>query len=449
MSFPVYPAYKDSGVDWLGDLPSSWSVKRIKHTTYLKGRIGWKGLTSDEYLKDGYAYLVTGTDFSGKFIKWQECPFVDLERYEDDPYIQLTDGDLLITKDGTIGKLALVSNLDRPACLNSGIFLIRPTSDYSTEFMYWMLQSNAFRVFCDLSSVGSTIQHLYQNVFEDFAFPVPTFEEQRTIARFLDHQTAKLDELVAAQQQLIQLLKEKRHAVLTQAVTKGLDPSVPMKDSGVEWLGDVPAHWHVGKVKHFFATTSGSTPHTDRQDIYYNGEIPWIRSLDLTDGEITDWEIGITPAAIEDTACKVLPIGTVLVAMYGGGGTIGKNGLLRISAATNQAICAILPSPQFDPAFVHAFMQHQRPYWMVGAEGTRKDPNISQDRVRNAVILCPPLAEQRAIREHLEKAALCFGSLEKEADTAISLLVERRTALISAAVTGKIDVRAMAAAQPA
>jgi type I restriction enzyme S subunit len=133
MSLPRYPEYKNCGVAWLGEIPEYWGIKRIKDTTYLKGRVGWKGLTSDEYLDEGYAYLVTGTDFSDRFIHWNDCHCVERDRYEDDPFIQLRNGDLLITKDGTIGKLALVKNLDRPACLNSGIFLVRPENSYVTE----------------------------------------------------------------------------------------------------------------------------------------------------------------------------------------------------------------------------------------------------------------------------------------------------------------------------
>jgi type I restriction enzyme, S subunit len=117
-------------------------VRRIKDTSYLKGRVGWKGLTSDEYLEDGYAFLVTGTDFSDRFINWSECHCVEKERFEDDPFIQLTEGDLLITKDGTIGKLALVKSLSKPACLNSGIFLVRPENSYITEYLYWVISAS-------------------------------------------------------------------------------------------------------------------------------------------------------------------------------------------------------------------------------------------------------------------------------------------------------------------
>ena len=284
MSLRRYSEYKDSGVVWLGNLPSHWVCKRVKQNTYLKGRVGWKGLTSDEYLEDGFAYLVTGTDFSQKVISWANCHCVAEERYEDDTFIHLRNGDLLITKDGTIGKLALVANLDKPACLNSGIFLVRPESDYQTEFMYWVLSSKSFATFCDLSSLGSTIQHLYQNVFENFSFPIPSLLEQTAIATFLDRETEKIDGLIAEQEKLIALLAEKRQATISHAVTKGLNPDAPMKDSGVTWLGEVPAHWGETRLK-YATKLIVDCPH--ETPIYDDaGGYKVIRTADVTEGKL-------------------------------------------------------------------------------------------------------------------------------------------------------------------
>ena len=135
-----YPKYKDSGVEWIGQVPEGWAVKKIKHRCYVKGRVGWKGLKSSEFLLEGFSYLVTGTDFNDAKINWKECYHIDKERYEEDPYIQLQDDDLLITKDGTIGKLAIVESLDKPACLNSGIFVVRSLEeDFTTKYLYWVL----------------------------------------------------------------------------------------------------------------------------------------------------------------------------------------------------------------------------------------------------------------------------------------------------------------------
>ena len=177
----------------------------------------------------------------------------------------------------------------------------------------------------------------------DLAFPPQN--EQEDIAAFLDHETAKIDALIEKQQRLIELLKEKRQAVISHAVTKGLNPNAPMKDSGVEWLGEVPAHWSLPKIKWFFRTESGGTPNTAKHDEYYlDGTIPWIRTTDLTNDELYETPIKITKKAVVDSACALLPINSVLVAMYGGAGSIGKHALLKFQSTINQAVCAILPN---------------------------------------------------------------------------------------------------------
>jgi type I restriction enzyme S subunit len=281
---------------------------------------------------------------------------------------------------------------------------------------------------------------------------LPPTSEQIQIARFLDHETARIDALIAEQQRLIELLKEKRQAVISHAVTKGLDPTAPMKDSGVEWLGEVPAHWEVGKFKWFLRTASGGTPPSSDRNTYYDGNIPWLRSLDLNDDLVIDFEVSVTQKAIDETSCKMVPENSVLIAMYGGDGTIGKNGLLMFDSAINQALCAFLPSPDFEPKYLHRYIQFYRPHWMINAESSRKDPNIGQDRIGDQYVLSPPMQEQREIAEFLDDELSKFDDLSAEANLLVEQLQERRSALISAAVTGKIDVRgwqAPASAAPA
>lgn len=219
---PTHPM-KPSAIDWLGNVPEHWEVTLVKYSCYLKGRVGWKGLTSDEYQEDSFAYLVTGTDFKNKYIQWSTCYQVNEYRYKDDPYIQLKEDDLLMTKDGTIGKLAIVKDLNKAACLNSGIFLIRPHPLYKTEFLYWIFLSDIFKFFIDLNSNGSTILHLYQNVFENFPFASPPLAEQQQITNFLDQETKKIDSLIKKSQQMVTLLKERKTALISAAVTGKID----------------------------------------------------------------------------------------------------------------------------------------------------------------------------------------------------------------------------------
>lgn len=215
-----------------------------------------------------------------------------------------------------------------------------------------------------------------------------------------------------------------------------------MKESGVEWLGEVPEHWALPKIKWLFKTESGGTPNTSKFEQYYqDGDIPWIRTTDLNNCELFETPIFITNQAIIDSACSLLPENTVLVAMYGGAGSIGKHALLKFKSTINQAVCAILPNEKIDPDFLHLYVEFYRPYWMVGAEGTRKDPNINQETIRELVISCPPVDEQLYVIKVTKKKLAVVYEIISKSEANINLMQERRTALISAAVTGKINVR--------
>ena len=261
-----YPEYKNSGVEWIADMPKKWAINKIAHTTYVKGRIGWQNLRSDEFSNAGYL-CITGTDFKNGLVNYTNAYRVSEERYKQDHNIQLKENDLLITKDGTIGKLALVKDLKEKATLNSGIFVTRPRkSTYLQEFLYYVLQSDIFYKFIIFQCSGTTISHLYQNVFEKFRYPAPPLTEQHQTASFLDHKTSKLDQLIQEKQELIELLKKKKTALITKCVTKGLDDTVPMKDSGVEWIGQIPEHWEISYIKRVSTRIqTGTTPPTQNE----------------------------------------------------------------------------------------------------------------------------------------------------------------------------------------
>jgi type I restriction enzyme S subunit len=220
---PTVPM-KDSGIEWLGEIPEHWEVKRIKHTTYVKGRIGWKGLRSDEFLEFSDSYVVTGTDFDNGNVKWETCYQVPLDRYEDDPFIKLKNNDLLITKDGTIGKIAIVKDMPKIATLNSGVFLTRPqNNEYLQEYMYWILYSDVFKTFYDYNKSGSTIQHLYQNVFNEFKYTLPSLKEQTEIVKYLDKKNVEINQIKHKTQHEIELLKEYKTALISDVVTGKVD----------------------------------------------------------------------------------------------------------------------------------------------------------------------------------------------------------------------------------
>lgn len=434
-----YDVYKDSGVEWIGEIPEHWYLNKVKRTTYVKGRIGWKGLRSDDFVSQG-PFLITGTDFgvNGE-LKWENMYHVSHERYNEDPFIQVREGDVLITKDGTIGKIVYVNNLSGPSCLNSGVFVTRPkTGEYISKYFYWILKSSIFSVFVDYKSGGSTILHLYQNVFEEFNFPISSPPEQTQIVEYLDAKTALIDKLISVKLRKIELLKEKRTALINHVVTKGLNPNVKMKDSGIEWIGEIPEHWDYKKITHCFNLIgSGTTPSSTTSEYYENGKINWLQTGDLNDGIITRTSKLITQKAFDDLNLKIYPSNSLIIAMYGA--TIGKVGLLKIDTTTNQACCVLAdPKGVFVNYVFYWFIANKDRVLSLGYGGGQ--PNISQETIKSLRIHCPPTTEQTQIVTYLDKKTKKIDNQLTLEQKKIDLLKEYRQSLISEVVTGKIKV---------
>lgn len=433
-----YAEYKDSGSKWLGNVPVTWEVRNLRTLISRRTERNRPELPLLSVAREKGVFVRSLTDADENHNVIPE----DLSNYK-----VARAGNLVINKmkawQGSMG-IAPCDGIVSPAYF---VFDFRIANH---AYGQRLLRSKPYVAHFGQASDGVRVGQWDLSVPGMRQIPVllPPPDEQAAIVHFLDWANGRLERAIRAKRKVIALLNEQKQAIIHRAVTRGLDPSVPLKDSGVPWLGEIPEHWEVGKIKRFFCTCSGATPSSGRISLYYDGPIPWIRTMDLNNGIVDAHVVGITQRAIEDTACKVLPAGSVLVALYGGAGTIGKNGLLAIEAATNQALCALLPSRRFEPKFVLFFMQYQRRYWMVGADGTRKDPNISQDRIRDCLIVLPSLSEQHKIVSHVENETnglqLTISRLERE----ITLLREYRTRLVADVVTGTLDVREAAAALP-
>ncbi|MBI2259348.1 MAG: restriction endonuclease subunit S [Flavobacteriia bacterium] len=456
MEMKKYDSYKDSGVEWIGEIPNHWGIKRIKHTTYVKGRIGWQGMRSDEFLEESDSYVVTGTDFKNGKVKWDTCYQVPIERYDEDPFIQLQNDDLLITKDGTIGKIAVVKDIPKIATLNSGVFLTRPLyNSYSSEFMYWILFSEVFKSFYDFNKSGSTIQHLYQNVFNEFKFPLPPLEEQTFINNFLDHKTAQIDTLIAKKERFIQLLEEERTAIINQVVTKGLpaeerlkeglDPTVPMKDSGIEWLGEIPEHWEVKKLK-LLANIQGRIGFKGYTvgDLVSEGEgaltlgakhIDNNNKLNLANPEFISWDKYYESPEI------MVKVGDILLTQRG---TLGKVVLISedIGEATiNPSMVILSDLKAYDYFLYYFFNSSYFKSWIDFTNTATAVPMISQGQLGNLKLVLPDVNEQKEIVNQILISTKRIDEIISKTHQEIELLKEYKTALISEVVTGKVDVR--------
>ncbi|MCU4615674.1 restriction endonuclease subunit S [Acinetobacter lwoffii] len=444
--YQKYAEYKDSGIDCLGSIPANWRLNKLRYLFDFN-----KGLTiTKENLEDEGIPCVSYGEVHSKF-GFEVDPLKHDLKCVNESYLKTSDNALLSKGDFVFADTSedLKGSGNFTHLVNNELvfagyhtIIAKPKDATSSRFYAYLFDSKEFRSQIQLAVKGVKVFSITQAILRASDIWLPSKSEQTQIANFLDHETAKIDSLIEKQQKLIELLKEKRQAVISHAVTKGLDPDVPMKDSGVEWLGQVPEHWTVAKLKWKATTTSGSTPTTSKFELYYeDGSIPWIRTTDLNNDDLYETPITITPRAVNDTACSIIPVNSILIAMYGGAGSIGKHSLLKFESTINQAVCGVLPSKFFNPDYLHKFYEFYRPFWMIGASGTRKDPNIGQDHIKEALVPVPPLDEQVQIAEHILKMQLKFDKLTCKAESAIQLMQERRTALISSAVTGKIDVR--------
>lgn len=263
---------KQTGVQWIGEIPSTWNTKRIKYMATLKGRIGWQGLTSEEYQDEG-AYLITGVDFANGGIDWDNCVHVPMKRWEEATDIQIEEGDLLITKDGTIGKVAIVTNMPGETSLNSGVLRIIPIEGYSRRFLYWVLKSDEFWNWFNYKNAGnSTIVHLYQGDFVEFLYAFPNFAEQEAIADYLDTRCNKLDKIIAAIQRQIDLLKQSKTSLIIEGVTKGIQHNPNLRKVSLDFAKEINSEWRITRIKYFCRMYSGDN--LTAEDIDPDGDYP-------------------------------------------------------------------------------------------------------------------------------------------------------------------------------
>lgn len=210
---------KTTDFEWIGEIPETWKINKIRYTTTLNGRIGWQGLTSDEYCDEG-AYLITGVNFDHGIIDWDSCVHVPMSRWEEATQIQISENDLLITKDGTVGKVALAKNVPGPTSLNSGVLLIKLENETLKQYLFWILQSEVFKKWFNIINLGnSTVIHLYQNDFMDFTFPVPSDDEIWEIDKELSEKCSVIDSLIDEKEHLIKDLEKYRNAQIYEYVT--------------------------------------------------------------------------------------------------------------------------------------------------------------------------------------------------------------------------------------
>lgn len=447
MSFQCYPTYKDSGVEWLGKVPAHWAVKRLKQACHVFPS------NVDKKSHDGETpvLLCNYTDVYYNETITAEKEFMAATASTDQiAKFTLRAGDTIITKDSeTADDIAIAAYVpaDLPGVIcGYHLSMVRPLPDADGAFIKRIFDSIYAKSCFAVLANGLTRVGLGQYALDNVELAFPPRAEQTQIAAFLDRETSKIDELVAEQRRLMALLKEKRQAVISHAVTRGLNPDAPIKPSGIEWLGEVPAHWEVRRVKSVSTfTTSGPRGWSER--VGDEGSL-FVQSGDLNERLEVEFSGSKRVQVANDAEASRTRLcdGDVVVCITG-----AKTGNVAIcvtvpeAAYINQHLCLIRPAQEILPVFLGVLLKCNlgQTYFDFSQYGLKQ--GLSLEDVREAPVLLPSLAEQSAIVAYVGAETAKFDTLTTEAQRAIDLLQERRTALISAAVTGQIDVRSAVA----
>lgn len=437
MTFKPYPKYKVSGVEWLGDVPEGWNVKRLKHIS-PEQVVGIVVNPSNFVVDEGLPFIYGGDIQEGKIN-------LDTKRRIDDtgnsrnPKSILRSGDLVTVRVGAPGITAVVPpELDGGNC--ASVMLTRRSVRFDSGWLCYAMNSHSTRCQVQVVQYGAAQEQFNIGHAVNFIIATPSLRDQNSIANFLDVETAKIDTLIAKQEAMISLLQEKRQAVISHAVTKGLDPSVAMKHSGVEWLGDVPAHWATGALRRIARRVVVGIAEAATH-AYCDEGIPILRATNIRSGKIIGNILQVTNEYSGGRDTKTMQTGDLVTVRTG---NAGVTAVIPKEFDGAQCFTMLITSLEkhCDSQFYCYFMNSEgaKAYFSLEGWGTAQI-NISVPILQNLPISIPEHAEQLRIVTFLDSATAKIDALITKAQQAIALQKEHRTALISAAVTGKIDVR--------
>ena len=408
-----YPSYKPSGVDWLGDVPAHWEVKRLKSVCRFAygDSLPFEARTSENipvYGSNGVVGFHSLPNTNGK------C--------------------LIIGRKGSFGKVHFSSG--SAFAIDTTFFVDSRTTDANIRWLYYLLHSlNLDAVSKDSAVPGLSRDDAYQQV--GFC---PPLAEQRAIAAFLDRETAKIDALISKSERLIELLQEKRTVLISHTVTKGLDPNTPMKESGVEWLGEIPAHWEVKRLKHLGDLQGGAGfPHEEQWDT--TQEYPFFKvgdmSVEANQREMIEYQHTVSSDTARRLRAYIFPPFTIVFAKVGAALMLNRRRMIVRPSCIDNNMMGFIPRVP-DPDWML--------YWMSGLDLRKLAnpgavPSVNEGQIREQETTLPPLVEQTAIAAFLDQETAKLDNLIAKVHQVIELLKELRAALISAAVTGQIDVR--------
>jgi type I restriction enzyme S subunit len=437
MSFPRYPAYKDSGVEWLGEVPEHWEISKLGYVCQFES-----GKAHEPFIAEDGSFICVNSRFvSTQGEKAKMCSVNLTPAHQQDILMVMSD-----LPNGRALAKAFFVDADNKYAVNQRVCRIQSINEHP-RFLYYLLDRNPGLLWFD---DGANQTHIPNSGFTKLSVLLPPYLEQVVIATFLDRETAKIDALIAEQQRLIELLQEKRQAVISHAVTKGLNPNAPMKDSGVEWLGEVPEHWEVMNIRHLLQSLSQGSSPSCLQDPAEEGQYGVLKVGCVNQLEFLPDENKCLPEDVAPDLASAVQPGDVLMSRGNTKELVGlaavvPDGIEHLLASDLIFVLRFklsLALPEFIAIFLRSDLGRcQIEPQTVGTSASMQ--KINQSTIKGLVVALPPVEEQRKISESINHRLKAESGYIRQSSLAIELLKERRQALISAAVTGQIDVRGL------
>lgn len=425
---------KKTNLPWEDEVSTDWLQGRIKYNYYLKGRIGWQGLKAEEFIDVG-PYLVTGTDFSYGRVNWDSCYHISDERYEEAPDIHVKTGDLLVTKDGTIGKTAYIDDKPEKVSLNSHLLLMRPLNvDYSNRFLFWVINSPVFEKYYSYSQTGTIMASLSQEKISGFNYYMPVIAEQDAIANYLDDRCSKIDEIIAEATASIEEYKELKQAVIFEAVTKGLDKK-SSDNKSLDWCDSGICHeWDVSQIRYLYRLRNERNEKPLEEvnliSLYTDKGVVQHADLEKTTGNKAVTADGYKMVYPEDIIVNIILC------------WMGAMGRCEYEGVTSPAydIYEPIDKRRVSSRYYHYLFRTERftgKCYTLGRGIMMMRWRTYSSEFRSIKVPVPPIDEQVAIADYLDKRIGEMDALISEKQALIDDLQAYKKSLIYEVVTGK------------
>ncbi|KOH44603.1 restriction endonuclease subunit S [Sunxiuqinia dokdonensis] len=439
-----YEAYKDSGIEWIGEIPSHWDTKRIRHIADIFGRIGYRGYTVEDIVFDeSGAISLSPSNIENQKLTLESVTRITQEKYEESPEIMVYENDVVLVKTASVGKAAIIRSLNDLATINPQLVVFK---NYRIDqiFFYYEIISRIIQAQITQDLNGGVVNTITQTNLNNYSIIIPPPEEQTVIAHYLDRKTVEIDELIADKKRLLELYEEEKTAVINQAVTKGINPDAPMKGSGIEWLGEIPEHWGVPNMKYVCEFILDGT-HGSFARVESGYRLLSVRNIINDQFVFRDDDSKVSEKDFYEISKRFLiQLNDIQLAIVGA--TLGKVAIVKALPepfVTQRSVATLRANEKCIPEYLFYFLKSsnfQSFLWLNA--GFSAQPGIYLGTIQNSSMPLPDIEEQQNIVNRIKTECDRINSKKSKTQKLIELLTEYRTALISEVVTGKVKVTA-------